>query len=100
MKVIYVMLHSFSIFKDSFLISGGNDQNIFVWTLGSEVTGYNVFHGEKVSAFEGTRLDRIIVADFSPVIQVRLVLLFFILFIILILYHLGCNRKEPIDVPH
>ncbi|CAH8650750.1 unnamed protein product [Schistosoma guineensis] len=55
---------------DSFLISGGNDQNIFVWTLGSEVTGYNVFHGEKVSAFEGTHLDRIIVADFSPVIQV------------------------------
>ncbi|CAH8674335.1 unnamed protein product [Schistosoma rodhaini] len=55
---------------DSFLISGGNDQNIFIWTLGSEVTGYNVFHGEKVSAFEGTHLDRIIVADFSPVIQV------------------------------
>ncbi|XP_018654877.1 hypothetical protein Smp_182140 [Schistosoma mansoni] len=85
MEVIYVMLYSLSIFKDSFLISGGNDQNVFIWTLGSEVTGYNVFHGEKVSAFEGTHLDRIIVADFSPVIQVRLVLLFFILFIILIL---------------
>nr|CAX74570.1 WD repeat protein 53 [Schistosoma japonicum] len=52
------------------LISGGNDRNMFVWTLGSEVAGYNVFHGEKVSAFEGTHLDRIIVADLSPVIQV------------------------------
>ncbi|CAH8655280.1 unnamed protein product [Heterobilharzia americana] len=55
--------------NDSYLVSGGNDRNIFIWTLGSEVTVHNLFHGEKVNAFEGTRLNRIIVADFSPVIQ-------------------------------
>lgn len=55
---------------DSFLVSGGNDRNLFVWSLNTDITGYHIFHGEKISAIEGKQLDRVFVADFSPVVQV------------------------------
>nr|CAH8819716.1 unnamed protein product [Trichobilharzia regenti] len=56
--------------NETLLVSGSCDENIFVWNIESEAYGQATYHGEEVSAFEGRRLDRLIVADSSPVIKV------------------------------
>nr|CAH8876473.1 unnamed protein product [Trichobilharzia regenti] len=55
--------------NETLLVSGSCDENIFVWNIESEAYGQATYHGEEVSAFEGRRLDRLIVADSSPVIK-------------------------------
>ncbi|CAH8875445.1 unnamed protein product [Trichobilharzia szidati] len=55
---------------DTLLISGGKDESIYVWNLESDAYGQGTYHGEEVNAFEGKQLERVIVADSSPVIRV------------------------------
>ncbi|KAF8562125.1 hypothetical protein P879_06677 [Paragonimus westermani] len=54
---------------DDHLISGGNDYSLFLWTLGADTEGQRISHDAKVNAIEGKELQKIFIADYSPVIR-------------------------------
>lgn len=54
---------------DTFLISGGTDLNLILWTLSTETEKRPLVLDAKVNAIEGRHLQKIFIADCSPVVR-------------------------------